>query len=52
MNCGLKELAYIGPGYILYFDFIKFCGIFFSTILLISGLFNIVTNSLYGKNCL
>lgn len=42
---------FLGSGYPLYFDFIKFCGIMLLQILIVSGLFNIVTNFLYGTSC-
>lgn len=52
MNCDLKELAYLGSGYPLYFGYIKFCAVMLGVILLISGFFNGFTNFHYGESCL
>lgn len=49
--CKLDELAYLGPGYPLYFDFVKFCGVLLISIFISSGAFNLFTNFYYGDDC-
>ncbi len=51
INCSTNELAYLGSGYPLYFDFIKFCGIILLILFASSGAFNLYTNLMMGKDC-
>jgi hypothetical protein len=45
------DLAFIGVGYCLYFEFIKYCLLILLTFLMTSGGYNLITNIFYGNNC-
>lgn len=44
-------MAFVGSGYPLYFDFLKFCSILMLVLLLTSGGYNLYTNYYYGNTC-
>ena len=52
IGCDLKELAFLGAGYVLYFEFIKFCLKFLAAVLLVSAGYNMYTNYAYGTKCI
>jgi hypothetical protein len=44
------ELDYLGSGYPLYFDFLKYCGWFLILLILTAGAYSFLSNG-YGKYC-
>lgn len=44
VSAPLSEIYHLGPGYPMYFLFIKSCIMMFSLIMILSGFFNFVTN--------
>lgn len=46
----IVNLSFLGSGYPLYFNFIKYCVFIFLILLLTSGDFNLITNWM-GKDC-
>jgi len=44
LNAKLADLYHLGSGYALYFKLTKYCAVILGIILIISGLFNIITN--------
>jgi hypothetical protein len=45
------EFAFLGAGYTLYFQYLKYCNLILLFLFLSSGLFDILTNSIAGKEC-
>mgnify|MGYP006976757789 FL=1 len=44
LTASFKSVEYLGSGYSLYFAFLKYCIGFLCVLLVISGMFNIITN--------
>ena len=51
LHCELKDLAFLGSGYTLYFIFLQYCQMILISLFLSSGLFNSIT-SFMGDSCL
>ncbi|KRX03774.1 hypothetical protein PPERSA_04282 [Pseudocohnilembus persalinus] len=51
MCTSLNNLAHLGPGYPLYFDYIKFCIVLLLCQLLTSGAYSLFTNYFKGDDC-
>jgi hypothetical protein len=52
MLCNNKELAFLGSGFPLYFEFVKSSSLILLILFIISGLYDIVSNGLYGNACI
>lgn len=48
--CGREEMAVLGSGYPLYFEFLEYCCIFMFLAFCISGFYNVYTN-VQGSDC-
>jgi len=48
INCNITELSFLGSGYPLFLEFIKSCIYLLLLILLTQGVYDIVTNSVFG----
>mmetsp|Transcript_30920 Transcript_30920/g.28107 ORF Transcript_30920/g.28107 Transcript_30920/m.28107 type:complete len:115 (+) Transcript_30920:228-572(+) len=44
----LKDLYHLGPGYALYFKFLKDCSLMFLLVFLVGGLYGLITNAESG----
>lgn len=47
-NVASDNLKFLGPGYAFFFDVVKFCLAVLLIMFLLSGLSNLVINSIYG----
>lgn len=46
------ELSFLGSGYPMYFEFIRFCILLMAVLLFFNGLYGLITNGAYGTACL
>jgi len=51
INCNTNDLSFLGSGYPLFFDYIRYCIYILVIIFVISGVFNLVTNTM-ASDCL
>lgn len=47
-----EDFSFLGSGYSLYFEFLKSCQLILVCNFLVSGFYNLITNSFYGTDCL
>ncbi|KAL4478393.1 hypothetical protein ABPG74_006628 [Tetrahymena malaccensis] len=51
LNSDITKLSYLGSGFPMFFQFLKFTIFFLLVLFGISGIFNLVANSNYGNQC-
>ncbi|KAL4475819.1 hypothetical protein ABPG72_011380 [Tetrahymena utriculariae] len=51
LNSDITKLSYLGSGFPMFFQFLKFCIFFLIVLLGICGIFNLVANANYGDQC-
>lgn len=51
ISCNLDELKFLGSGFPLFYNYIKYCLLILSVLFLTTSIYNIVTNAVYGHFC-
>lgn len=46
-----SELAFLGPGFPLYFEFVVFCAVILGIMISVEGIYNIISNYVQGDSC-
>jgi len=52
LTCECSELDFLGPGYPLFFDFMKYCMFLLLILVLSAGSYNIFSNAILGEDCI
>ncbi|EAR91343.2 phage head-tail family protein, putative (macronuclear) [Tetrahymena thermophila SB210] len=51
LNSDITKLSYLGSGFPMFFQFLKFCIFFLLILFCVCGIFNMVANANYGNQC-